>query len=168
MTRKFKSKQEKQTYQSWADMRSRCNNPKHKRYFQYGEIGIGVCERWDDFEMFVADMGGLKPTGKSLGRKDKRKGYAPNNCAWMSYSDNNRNFKDMTRVTHKGRTQSIEKWADEVGISRSTLSERIHRYQWPVDVALSADPQELVVNLPDDPRKLKFVPKSRQLRKLRK
>lgn len=160
MPKKFKSKQERQTYQSWADMRSRCNNPRHKKYHQYGGIGISVCQRWDDFSTFVVDMGGLKPLGMSLGRKDKRKGYKPSNCEWMDYSQNNRNFRDMRRVTYQGRTQSIEAWANEYGLPRTTLSNRLFSYGWPIEVALTA-PKQHVENVPDDLDKLKFISKGR-------
>lgn len=43
-------------YYSWLNMRERCQNPKHTRYYNYGERGITVCERWDNFADFLADM----------------------------------------------------------------------------------------------------------------
>src|SRR5262249_32081079 len=44
------------TYNSWVQMRSRCNSPNYPRYADWGGRGITVCERWDSFEAFVADM----------------------------------------------------------------------------------------------------------------
>ena len=155
MPKTFKTRREKQTYQSWSDMRSRCKNRQHARYHNYGGAGIKVCDRWDSFELFKKDMG-LKPEGLSLGRKDKREGYNPKNCEWMSYKANNFNKRDTTRLTYAGRTQSIDEWAQEIGIPRSTLSNRIHIFKWPVELALTA-PKNYVVNMPADPEKQKFI-----------
>lgn len=72
------------TYGAWSRMKSKCQNDKNPRYRDYGGRGITVCERWNDsFENFLADMGD-KPAGTGLGRIDKSKGYAPENCKWMT------------------------------------------------------------------------------------
>lgn len=46
------------TYNSWAQVIQRCENPKHPKYPAYGGRGIKVCARWHDFQSFLADMGG--------------------------------------------------------------------------------------------------------------
>ena len=33
-------------YRAWESMKSRCLNPKHRRYAQYGGRGITICEAW--------------------------------------------------------------------------------------------------------------------------
>ncbi len=42
---------------SWVGMHQRCNNPNNPRYAGYGGRGIKVCEGWNRFENFYADMG---------------------------------------------------------------------------------------------------------------
>src|SRR6478736_399244 len=42
-------------YSRWRDVVQRCRNPNHKRYAAYGGRGILLCERWTDFELFLAD-----------------------------------------------------------------------------------------------------------------
>ena len=43
----------------------------------------------------------------------------------------------ITELTYNGKTQSIGAWADEVGLSRPTLYDRINRHNWPVKEALT-------------------------------
>ena len=74
----------------WCEMRRRCNNPKHKAYSHYGGRGITVDPRWDDFEVFLADMGEC-PEGHSLERVDVDGNYTPDNCIWADWSAQMRN-----------------------------------------------------------------------------
>lgn len=69
------------TYNTWASMRARCNDPADEHYADYGGRGISVCARWGKFENFFADMG-EKPRGMSLGRINNGRGYSPKNCRW--------------------------------------------------------------------------------------
>jgi hypothetical protein len=41
----------------WMAMRRRCNSTNCPAYPRYGGRGITVCERWNDFANFYADMG---------------------------------------------------------------------------------------------------------------
>lgn len=70
-------------YRTWVGMRNRCNNPNNNGYVDYGGRGIQVCDRWDSFENFVADMG-PRPVGKKLDRRDNDGNYEPGNCRWSS------------------------------------------------------------------------------------
>ena len=69
------------TYSTWKAMWKRCTNPKDARYHRYGGRGIKVCERWQDFAAFLADMG-ERPLGMTLHRLNHNGNYEPNNCEW--------------------------------------------------------------------------------------
>ena len=79
------------TYGIWAQMKRRCQTPSNGAYVRYGAKGVTVCERWQKFENFFADMGEA-PQKLTLDRIQNSKGYEPSNCRWATWTQqaNNR------------------------------------------------------------------------------
>lgn len=77
-------------YGTWKRMRGRCLSKTHPRYADWGGRGIKICSRWDDFSLFVKDMG-ERPDGHSLDRIDNDGDYTPDNCKWSTVSEQNKN-----------------------------------------------------------------------------
>lgn len=111
------------TWNSWASMMQRCENPNAPDYGRYGGRGIKIAAAWHDFENFVTDMG-ERQKGTSLERCDVNLGYEPSNCRWASPTEQQRNRRDAVTLTMDGVTKNIHDWAEEVGISVSTLKSR--------------------------------------------
>jgi len=125
-------------YNIWRTMIARCRNPNHIRYAIYGGRGIKVCERWQSFENFYADMGPRPSPGHSIERGNNDGDYEPGNCRWADRFDQGRNKSNNRLLTHAGRTQTISEWSREVGIPFSVIRGRLLR-GW--SVARSLDPE---------------------------
>jgi hypothetical protein len=124
------------TYQSWKDMKARCNCTTKSDYAYYGGRGIKVCERWQSFSTFVLDMG-ARPAGMTLERDDNDGDYSPDNCRWATRKEQTHNTRRSVRVTYNGETMCVAEWAARIGISRKTLLDRLQRYGWTAERALT-------------------------------
>lgn len=74
------------TYRSWAAMLTRATNPNSQYWSHYGGRGITVCERWQSFENFLADMG-ERSEGMTLDRINPDGNYEPGNCRWATHAE---------------------------------------------------------------------------------
>jgi hypothetical protein len=124
-------------YRIWMAMKRRCQNPNEKFYPKYGGVGIKVCDRWQSFENFFADMGAAPTDKHELDRYPDRSGnYEPGNVRWATRTENNRNRCSSVLLTFRGRTQHLVDWAKELGVHHQKISKRLKR-GWPVEKALS-------------------------------
>lgn len=114
------------TMRVWKNMIQRTCNPNCPMYSRYGGAGISVCESWQTFEGFIADMGEA-PNGLTLERIDNGKGYGPNNCKWATYAEQNRNKANSKKLTLNGRTQVAADWIAELGLTHDQVYKRIRR-----------------------------------------
>lgn len=135
-------------YKTWANMLARCERPQHVSFPIYGERGIRVCERWQTFENFLADMGS-KPTPRhSLDRLDPNGNYEPGNCQWATHRDQLRNRRCSRLFTYAGRTMLLSEWAAEAGWfegQRSVYIRAIKRLDdlgWSFEDALFTPPRD--------------------------
>lgn len=114
-------------YEIWSGLKSRCKNPNSESYADYGGRGIKVCERWEKFENFLADMGPRPSRAHSVERVDNGKGYGPDNCIWATLDVQAVNRRDNRRITHDGVTKTLSAWARQIGISHYALSTRLEK-----------------------------------------
>jgi len=125
------------TYKVWVDMKSRCNNINDTAYSRYGGRGIGVCDRWDDsFESFYQDVG-ERPIGLTIDRIDNNGNYSPDNCKWSTRFEQSINRSVARWITFNGITKTAIEWSRTLGGSRSLISNRLDRYGWSIERALT-------------------------------
>lgn len=121
-------------YQTWVDMKRRCDDPKRPGYKNYGGRGIIVCERWYDFRNFYADMG-ERPEGMSLDRVDNNGHYEPGNCRWATAKEQANNRRNSHNITYAGFTYTLAEWGKLLDIPESTIRNRLNR-QWSIEDTL--------------------------------
>lgn len=115
-------------HQAWSDMKSRCSNPEHRSYADYGGRGITVCARWaESFEAFLADMGPRPSPEHSIDRIDNNRGYEPGNCRWAVPAVQMSNTRRNRYVEYLGERVTVSQLARRFGISKATLRMRLEQ-----------------------------------------
>jgi hypothetical protein len=114
------------TYQIWEGMKKRCNSLTCKAYKDYGGRGITICDRWLDYNNFLADMG-VKPNGYSIERIDNNLGYCLENCKWIPRAEQAKNRRNIKFIEAFGKKQTIQEWSKETGLSYYTIYLRLRR-----------------------------------------
>lgn len=74
-------------------MRQRCSNPHNVKWKYYGARGITVCDRWNSYQNFLADMG-ERPPGMTIDRVNVNGNYEPTNCRWVDALEQSRNRRN--------------------------------------------------------------------------
>lgn len=84
-----------------------------------------MCEEWHSMEIFGdwAEKNGYR-VGLTLDRIDPDGDYCPENCRWATRKQQANNRRNTVYVEIDGITKTLSEWADFVGISRSTISDR--------------------------------------------
>mgnify|MGYP001625111049 CR=1 FL=1 len=85
-------------YRIFRSMHNRCETPSCTVYRYYGGRGITVCSEWDDFTVFYqwAISNGYADN-LSIDRIDNDKGYSPENCRWVTQSEQVKNRRPFKR-----------------------------------------------------------------------
>lgn len=123
-------------YPIWTAMRDRCKNPNNKFYDRYGGRGISICSRWDDYEIFLNDMGRRPSNKHSLDRIDNNGNYCPENCRWATIKEQAHNTSRSIILQYRGERKTMFELADEYKIGRHTLGTRLKR-GWDLEKALT-------------------------------
>lgn len=78
-------------YRCWVNMKSRCYNKNVRSYSDYGAKGIKVCAEWLEFANFAdwAHSHGYSDD-LTIERKNPHKDYCPENCEWITGSENSK------------------------------------------------------------------------------
>lgn len=123
-------------YGIWSLMRDRCNNKRNKSYSWYGGIGVRVCQRWDDFTLFLSDMGQRPTELHTLDRIDQSGNYEPSNCRWATRLEQSRNRKNTKIVEFNGEFRPLGEWVERLGLPYHAINKRLWR-GWDVHRALT-------------------------------
>ncbi|MEL4861582.1 hypothetical protein AAEU42_10085 [Pseudoflavonifractor phocaeensis] len=92
-------------YRIYSGMKQRCYNPHAPQYSRYGGRGITVCPAWlgpegfQHFYKWAMEHGYKDPL--TIDRINSNQGYAPENCQWLTLSDNSSKAQ---------REKSLRRW----------------------------------------------------------
>ena len=107
-------RRKRRLYHIFYGIKARCLNPNCPAYPKYGARGIQICNEWVDsysaFEAWAYENG--YRTGLTIDRIDPSKNYCPENCRWITLSENSGR---ANLGLHKNKSKLI----DPIGISPS-------------------------------------------------
>lgn len=116
------------TYAAWTNMtQAKHSGQKVKR-----------CERWQDFNNFIEDMGEVPSEKHILVRLDLEKEFSPENCKWMTKKEKAALRGELKTVLFKGEQRLFSEVTN--GVSIRTFWDRIKK-GWSVEDALLTPPQ---------------------------
>ena len=123
-------------YPVWKTMRQRCSNPNSPKYYLYGGRGVKVCERWNDFKLFLEDMEPGYVSGLSIDRIDVNGNYEPSNCRWATAKEQANNTRQNAQIEYKNQVYTLAEASEKFGINAETIAYRI-KAGWSVEDALT-------------------------------
>ena len=118
-------------YAIWTNMKQRCLNPKAHEFSSYGGRGITVCAEWlHDFKAFEewAYSHGYREY-LTIDRIENDKGYSPDNCRWVTMSEQAYNkrygkHRHIPLYEIDGEHKTAKEWAQIAGITRKRFNKR--------------------------------------------
>lgn len=123
---------------SHLKMIDRVTNKNHPAYEIYKWKTI--CPEWYRFKNFLNDMGD-RPEGMTLDRIDNALGYFKGNCRWATMKQQNLNKTNCVVIEHNGISKTVTEWADDLGVKRKTIYERL-RIGWSPEKAITEPVQK--------------------------
>lgn len=128
-------------YEIWAGIKRRCYNKNYKRYKDYGQRGIKMCDEWkDDFMEFYkwAIDNGYNDT-LTIDRVNNDKNYEPNNCKWSTPKQQVRNRRNTKCITYNQETKPLAEWCEIYQINYNVVYNRIYNCGWSIKKALTSE-----------------------------
>ena len=125
-------------YGIWLGIHSRCNTKPNPNYSDYGGRGICVAEEWNDYLNFKQwALANGYTENLSIDRIDVDGNYEPSNCRWATQTEQMRNTRRNHLLTYNEQTKTIAEWSEITGIPYHTIKDRINRYGFTAEEALT-------------------------------
>lgn len=111
-------------------MLDRCNNSKSRSYYNYGARGIKVCDEWQNNPQSFNDWAINNGYDKTLtiDRIDNYDGYKPENCRWVTKSENSTHHRSTNYVTVNNITHTFPQWCKIIGLPKNRMWQIYNKY----------------------------------------
>lgn len=114
----------------YTNMISRCCKEYNIRYEDYGAKGIDVDPTWIrspwKFQEWALANGYQE--GLTIDRIDSSRGYYPDNCRWITLSENSKWRSDSHYVMVNGKLNTCKGWGEELGMGQSTIGRYLRKH----------------------------------------
>lgn len=128
-------------YETWCNMRRRCNDPANKRWENYGGKGVKVCAEWNDYSVFRKwALAHGYADNLTIDRIDVNGDYCPENCRFADAKTQANNSTHCHYVEYEGKTYTLSQLAEHLGLTYSTVMHRISR-GWSIERIASQPPR---------------------------
>ena len=113
-------------YSAWQNMKARCNRKTAREYHNYGGRGISYCEEWNEYLPFRnwALQNGYS-NELTLDRIDVNKNYCPENCRWITNSEQQLNKRNNRIIDYHGKKYTLSELSKKLNICPKTIEKRI-------------------------------------------
>lgn len=114
-------------YKVWNNMLSRCLNPNHPRYKDWGGRGIKVSPKWKTFIGFYEDMGDRPSPEHTLERINNSKDYSKDNCRWATTKDQSSNRRSNVFIVYDEYSYIPRDFAEKFNLNKYTVASQLAR-----------------------------------------
>lgn len=122
-------------YNTWKNMKKRCNYPNASEYENYGGRGISVCEEWSNsfqnFYDWAINNGWSKEL--TIDRIDTNGNYCPENCRWANVETQMNNMTKNHYIEYNGNTYTLSTLSKHLNIPYNIVRYRLSRCKWTVE-----------------------------------
>lgn len=127
-------------FRLYSKMIRRCYVTEEPAYKYYGARGIKVCDEWlqDRRKFFEWAFEHGYSDNLTIERIDVNGDYEPNNCKWISFSEQARNRRSNVYIECFGKRQILNDWCEEYHINQTTFRNRLKR-GWSIEDALTKE-----------------------------
>lgn len=128
-------KRAKRLYSIWEGMKNRCYIKSSSSYYLYGGKGIKVCDEWQNFNNFYEwainngyeEIEGEIKDKLSIDRIDSSKDYCPENCRWITLSENCSKVSNINKKLEELSNNTIDDMVKEYIERKMELNQEIQK-----------------------------------------
>lgn len=122
-------------YNTWKNMKKRCNYPNAPEYENYGGRGISVCEEWSNsfqnFYDWAINNGWSREL--TIDRIDTNGNYCPENCRWANVETQMNNTTKNHYIEYNRNTYTLSTLSKHLNIPYNIVRYRLSRCKWTVE-----------------------------------